>query len=295
MDTRWLQVFVDLEALGTLRAVADANGYSTSAVSQHLARLQEELGAQLVEPVGRRLHLTPAGLAFLPHARVMLRELEAGRGQLAEGAAIHGVVRIAGYTTILAGHVAPVAIRLQEEHPGLEIRIEEREPDEVRMLLAEDRIDVGIVYDHILVPDPALREPYAEAPMLLVVPRDERRTARQIIGDPSTLWIGNSRAEDDDAIIRHITAAMGVQARIPHHIDSTHLLSRFIARGYGAGLVSSDTARDPDVRYIDVGELAGSRRSYTITRPGRESWPINELLIRAIHREAARPGRGISG
>ncbi|MGO1544052.1 MAG: LysR family transcriptional regulator [Gulosibacter sp.] len=288
MDTRWLRVFVDLESLGTLRAVSEATGYSTSAVSQHLARLQDDLGATLVEPIGRRLHITPAGQAFLPHARQILRELETGRGQLNAERSLQGVLRVGGFATALVSHVARAAMRLQHDHPGLEVQLEELESDEVKAGLARDSIDLGIVYDYSLVPDQSFLDPYAEIPVMLAVPADEKRSGLDIIADPLTSWIGNSRSHDDDAIINHITTTVGVQARIPHHIDSLHLLNKFIALGYGAALVPSDITRAPGVRYVDIDGLAGTRRSYAVTRPGRESWPMSRALIRAITIEAGR-------
>src|SRR5690348_1080878 len=151
MDLRWLRVLVELADHGTLRAVADVTGYSTSAVSQQLAALQRATDAVLVEPAGRRLALTPAGRAFLPHARTVLATLDAARGDLVGGPPV-GEVRLAGYASALALDVVPAVARLRERHPGLTVAIQEREPDEVLALLAEDAVDVGLVYDFSLVP-----------------------------------------------------------------------------------------------------------------------------------------------
>ncbi|MEY4174720.1 MAG: hypothetical protein RI900_1885, partial [Actinomycetota bacterium] len=76
MDTRWLRVLVELADRGTLREVAATTGYSASAVSQHLASLQRELGVRLTEPVGRLLALTPVGRDFVPLARAALAAVE---------------------------------------------------------------------------------------------------------------------------------------------------------------------------------------------------------------------------
>ncbi len=277
-----MRVLVDLSELGTLRAVAAATGYSTSAVSQHLARLQAELGAALVEPVGRRLVLTPAGLAFLPHARTALAELDAGRGELRDEGPLRGLVRVAGYATSVLRDIAPAVRRLRERHPALEVRMQEREPDEIRTLLAEDAIDVGVVYDHSLTPHRGLPEPFAAAPMQLAVHPAERRAGREIIGDPETVWIANSRATDEDEIIRQLTAPADVVPHIAHHIDSIRLVTQLVAEGHGVALIADDTERHPAVRYVDVDGLAGTRRSYTITRPGRERWHLVAAVIDEI-------------
>lgn len=287
MDMRWLQVFTDMVELGTLRAVATATGYSTSAVSQHLARLQEELGHQLVEPIGRNLVLTPAGTSFLPHARAMLREYETGRGLLSGNSPVQGTVRVAGYMTALSAHVAPAARSLRSLHPAIEVHMEEREPEEVRDLLARALIDIGVTYDYSLRPGAGLRDPYATAPLLLAVHPGDVRSGDEIIADPETIWIGNSRSPDDDKIIRHITRSEGVDARIVHHIDSIELISQFVAHGAGVALVAADTPRSPEVRYLDINSQAGLRRSYTVTRPGREDWQPLSVVTHAIRHAAA--------
>lgn len=284
-----MRVLVDLAQLGTLRAVAASTGYSTSAVSQQLARLQAELGAPLVEPVGRRLVLTPAGIAFLPHARAALAALDAGRGELGGEGPLRGLVRVAGYATSVLRDIAPATRRLRERHPGLEVHIQEREPDEIRTLLAEDAIDVGVVYDHSLTPHPGLGEPFAVAPLQLAVHARERRAAPAIIGDPDTVWIANSRAADEDEIIRRLTASSDVVPRIHHHIDSIRLVTQLVADGHGAALIADDTERHPAVRYVELDGLAGTRRSYTVTRPGRERWRLAAAVIDELRAPLGTP------
>src|SRR4051795_5661653 len=61
IDVRRLLLLRELQARGTVSAVAEALAYSPSAVSQGLAALQREAGVPLTERVGRRLQLTAAG------------------------------------------------------------------------------------------------------------------------------------------------------------------------------------------------------------------------------------------
>ena len=61
METRRLELLAELSRLGSMHAVADALGTTTSTVSQQLAALAREVGTQLTEPDGRRVRLTPAG------------------------------------------------------------------------------------------------------------------------------------------------------------------------------------------------------------------------------------------
>lgn len=282
VDTRWLRLLVELADRGTLRAAADASGYSTSAVSQQLAALQRELGASLVEPAGRRLRLTPAGQAFLPHARTVLRDLDAARGRLDPQAGPQGPVRLAGYATALLRRVVPAVRELRAAYPELRVAMEEREPDEVLALLGEDAVDVGLVYEYSLVPHARGGRRFGEEPMGLIVPVAENRSPTELLADPDTAWITNSRTADDDELVLRLGAADGVVPRIAHRIDSLELVGQLVAAGLGVALVAAVAPRVPGVRFVDLQGRAGHRAGYALTRPGRETWPAHAALIAAI-------------
>ncbi len=72
MDTRRLQLLLALSRLGSMRAVADTHHLTTSTVSQQIAALAKETGAQLIEPEGRRVRLTPAGQRLAEHVVTIL-------------------------------------------------------------------------------------------------------------------------------------------------------------------------------------------------------------------------------
>lgn len=282
MDVRWLRVLVELADRGTLRAVAEATGYSTSAVSQQLAGLQRELGTGLVESAGRRLVLTPAGRALLPHARSVLAALDAARGELDPGAEPVGEVRLAGFASALVRDVVPAVTALRRRHPGLTVTMEEREPDEVAALLAADRIDLGLSYDFSLVPRGVPGVLFSQVSMALVVPAGERRGLEQLLADPGTGWITNSRARDDDELVARLGARHGVLPRVAHRIDSLDLLVRLVASGLGVALIAADGPPHQGVRYVDLAGAAGVRRGYALTRPGRERWPAVAAVIAAL-------------
>jgi DNA-binding transcriptional LysR family regulator len=282
MDVRWLRVLIELADRGTLRAVADATGYSTSAVSQQLAALQREVGDVLVEPTGRRLALTPAGRVLLPHARSVLATLDSARGQLDPQGPPVGEVRLAGYATALVQHVVPAVVRLRADHPGLVVGMQEREPDEVAELLARDAVDVGLVYEYSLVPRGLHGVGFGRVPMALAVPAGERRDLAGLLADPDTGWITNSRGPDDDELVARVGARFGARPAVTHRIDSLDLLVRLVAAGLGVALIAADGPRLDGVRHLDLDGAAGTRCGYALTRPGRERWRANAVLIEAI-------------
>ncbi|MFF4764689.1 LysR substrate-binding domain-containing protein [Streptomyces sp. NPDC001292] len=79
-----------------------------------------------------------------------------------------------------------------------------------------------------------------------------------------------------------MTARYDITPRIAHHADSLDLVVHLIAAGLGTALLPSDGPHHPAVRYLPLHGLAGTRRSYALTRPGRENWHANTTVISAV-------------
>src|SRR5215213_7231001 len=152
MEIRRLKLLLELSRLGSMRAVADELGYTTSSVSQQLGVLAQEAGAALIEPEGRRVRLTPAGRRLADHAVTILAAVEAARLDLDPSAEPRGTVRVAGFATAIRRSLLPAIDDLRSTHPRLEVRIHEYEPLESLDLLARDEVDLALVYDYDLAP-----------------------------------------------------------------------------------------------------------------------------------------------
>ena len=83
VETRRLQLLIELSRHGSMRAVADELNITTSTVSQQIAVLAREVGTDLIEPVGRRVRLTPAGRRLAEHAVTIVAAVESARSDLA--------------------------------------------------------------------------------------------------------------------------------------------------------------------------------------------------------------------
>src|SRR5689334_12406089 len=99
MDVRRLRLLAELARLGSMRAVAEETGVTTSTVSQQIAALAREAGTPLVEPVGRNIRLTPAGQRLARHAVEILAAVDAARLDLDPDAEPAGVVAVAGFAS----------------------------------------------------------------------------------------------------------------------------------------------------------------------------------------------------
>lgn len=150
---------IDLEAVVSLRAVATqgsvaaaaaALGYTPSAVSQQVKRLERETGVALLERAGRGVVLTDAGTRLVVESAPILDDLERLRADLQvavrEPGPVAGEVRLAAFSTVVRGLVIPMLADLAERHPDLRLPLRESEPWETIALVASGQRDLGIVH-----------------------------------------------------------------------------------------------------------------------------------------------------
>src|ERR1700753_2463781 len=78
LDVRRLRVLAQVAAEGNFSAAANALGLTQSAVSQHIAALERELGLAVVRRGTRPVELTEAGLALTRHAHGLPATPQAG-------------------------------------------------------------------------------------------------------------------------------------------------------------------------------------------------------------------------
>lgn len=147
---------IDLDALVALRAVdtqgtvagaAEALGFTPSAVSQQVKRLERQTGVALLERVGRGVMLTHAGRHLVDQGARLLADLESLEAGLhRQAGTVAGSVRLTTFSTAMRGLVAPVARDLLAAHPDLALQLVEREPWDTIELVATGQTDLGVVH-----------------------------------------------------------------------------------------------------------------------------------------------------
>ncbi|MBB4663085.1 LysR family transcriptional regulator [Conexibacter arvalis] len=152
IDVRRLRILREVAVAGTISGAARALGYTPSAVSQQLATLARESGAELLRRRGRHVELTAEGRLLVEVAERVGAELEAAEAELAARAARPGgVVRLLAFATALRTLVPRAATTLAASAPGLELEIDEADPDDALRLLVQERADVVIAHDYDLL------------------------------------------------------------------------------------------------------------------------------------------------
>lgn len=141
-NLRSMAVFASVVERGSFSSAARDLGITTSAVSQQVRSLEQEMGVVLLHRSTRKLSLTEAGHAFFQSCQEMVEAAQRGRIRINElRDELIGDLRIATTPELGANHVVPALSSWMAAHPALQVTFE---ADNRYIDMIEERIDVAI-------------------------------------------------------------------------------------------------------------------------------------------------------
>jgi molybdate transport repressor ModE-like protein len=254
LDLTRLRVLVAVARTGSVTAAARSLHYSQPSVSHHLARLEAETGAKLVQRAGRGVRLTEAGRKLAERGAEILGRLDAAETELAAHVGLRqGRVRMAAFPSAIGTFVPAAAARLAAGHPGLDLRLTEADPpDAVRMLRA-GHIDVAVIfrYDDSAPEDDGIRmRPLLKDSTHVVTAKPPTTDLAAYADSP---WIaGCDRCR---LHLLELCAAAGFEPSISFMTEDFVAVQAMVAAGLGVttlpGLALS-AARNPGVQTVPL-------------------------------------------
>lgn len=147
----WQQIigFYHVAKLGSFTKAANATFRTQSAISQQIKNLEEELGCQLLERIGKRkLRLTSAGERFFKFSETIMQRYDSLVEELSEAIdSQKGHLRIAASFTTLY-HLFPFALKSYiKKFPNVELTILDRSQQDILDLIKNGDIDLGLVLE----------------------------------------------------------------------------------------------------------------------------------------------------
>ena len=287
-----LGLLVELQDRGSLTAVADALGYTPSAISQQLAKLEAEAGRPLLEPVGRGVVLTAAGRTLVLHAREVLERLEAAAAALEDPEAIAGTVQVAAFQTAARGLLVPVLEQLARTHPKLVCELVDQEAEAALPRLRSGELDLVVAEEYpaaLRARDPRLirhelgnDELWVALPARHPVARPGGPVALADLADEpwATPWEGSHYA----SMVEGACRAAGFEPLIRHRVTDLGTLLDMARAGLAVALVPtlSGLSERPGLALRPVAGGGLERKLFAATRRGAAARPALDLLVEAL-------------
>src|ERR1700738_5216532 len=242
MELRHLRYFVAVADAGSL-TVAAARKLHTSqpSLSRQIRDLEDEVGAQLLTRRARGIELTPAGRAFLEHARVAPAQV-AGAAEAARRVA--HPAKPCFTIGFLTGHELtwmPEALQiLRDELPNIDVMISSQYSPQLANALLKGTVDAAFLRRERGLPDLAYRVLIKE-PVVVVLPSDHRLAALKAISPGDLVgetFVGVSNtAPVLRVVIDNYLKRSGIKITPAHEVDHVVMGVSLIASTRAVGLL----------------------------------------------------------
>jgi DNA-binding transcriptional LysR family regulator len=289
LDVTRLRVIDAVARHGSVTSAARELHYSQPSVSHHLARLEAETGAQLLQRVGRGIRLTQAGELLADRAAEILGRIDAAGAELSAHVGLTaGRVRLAGFSSAIGSLVPRAVAALADRHPGLQISLTDMHPPEALELLRIGTLDVAIIfrYDETEAEPAGVRVHHLlDDPVYLLSPRRGRKLAD--LRDAT--WIaGCDRCRSH---LLSLCADEGFEPRIGYSSDDMVVMQELVAAGLGVATLPGLALRAHRAEGVVASELPGSKRHVYAATYGEPPDPPPIAALLAALAEAAKSAK----
>jgi len=287
LDVTRLRVIDAVARHGSVTAAAKDLHYSQPSVSHHLARLEVETGAQLLQRVGRGIRLTQAGQLLADRAAEILGRIDAADAELSAHVGLTtGRVRLAGFSSAIGSLVPGAVAALADKHPDLQISLTDTHPAEALDLLRSGKIDVAIIFryeDTEPEPDNVRLHHLLDDPVYLLSTR--RGSKLPALRDAT--WIAG--CERCRSHLLTLCAEEGFEPRIGYTSDDMVVMQALVAAGLGVTTIPGLALRAHREEGLVASKLPGPpRRVYAATYGEPPDPPATAALLAALTEAAGR-------
>jgi DNA-binding transcriptional LysR family regulator len=293
MELRHLQALVAVSEHGSFSAAADFLGTVQSNVSAHVARLERELGATLIDRAGGRL--TPEGDVVVSRAYRVMGELDAMTADLGGlRAEVAGTVRLGMIGTTALWIVPLLLADLGTEHPKVRVVVTDGTTTVLEPQLAAGRLDLAL----LSLPVPGrdlITEPLFEEELVLVVPLDndplDGASTVDLKDLPRFELILPAQGTPFRAEIDAATRPANVRLRSRAEVDGVRLIASLAFEGHGPAVLPATAVPShmrPFFRSVTINGLPHRRVGLVLRSRGLPSAPAR-VVIQALRTELANP------
>jgi DNA-binding transcriptional LysR family regulator len=284
LDATRLRVIDAVARHGSVTRAAQELHYSQPSVSHHLARLEAETGARLVQRVGRGIRLTEAGRLLAGRAAEIIGRIDAADAELAALTGLNsGRVRLAGFSSIIGSLVPRAMSLLSSQHPGLQISLIDAHPVEALDQLRAGKVDIALVFryeDTEPEPDGVRLHHLLDDPIYLL----STRRGRTLAGLRDATWIAGCHRCRSHLLA--LCAEAGFEPKIGYTSDDMVVMQALVAADLGVTTLPGLALRAHRTRGIVASRLASARQIYAATYGEPPDPPATAALLAALSRAA---------
>ncbi|PDP86610.1 LysR family transcriptional regulator [Glycomyces fuscus] len=245
LDLSRLRALHAVQVHGSVAAAAQALGYTPSAVSQQVAKLERETRTTLLERRGRGVVLTDAAGMLVDTAARLLSLVEEAEVCLEERRGTPtGRLTVASFSTAARGLLPAALAELTAAHPSLDLRLLEEDPHATPQMVAQGTVDLAVVHDWdiapMCVPEGVVREVVGEDRCDVLLPPGHPLADRPVLRREDLAperWICQPVGTVCHDWLTRTMRAVGVEPDIVHYVAEYQTQIALVEAGLGVAMV----------------------------------------------------------
>jgi DNA-binding transcriptional LysR family regulator len=292
VDLRRLEIFLKVAELGSFSRAADALFLTQPTVSEHVRALEDELGVQLLDRLGRGTTPTKAGTLLLGYARRMLTLAREARQAIEQFQGRVSGELVLGGSTIPGEYVLPALIgAFRAKYPDVSISLRIGDSRQVQEWVEQGHVEVGVVGAL-----PASRtlesRPLMGDELVLIVPPEHPWVARKTVTPEDVQrepLIVRERGSGSRQTLEDALKEAGTDLTAFHvigEIASTQAVKQTVRAGLGVSFVSQraveDECRARLLACVKVRSFTVSRAFHLVTHKDRSRSPLAQAFLAFI-------------
>ncbi|TVT44161.1 LysR family transcriptional regulator [Amycolatopsis rhizosphaerae] len=290
-----LRVLVEVAHAGSIATAARRMGFTASALSQQLARLEREAGCALLERRPTGASLTEAGRLLVEHGESIAGELRDAELALARLRELPAAELSVGTFATAGQLLVPPAMRaFREAYPRTRLRLVDLEPPDGYGLVLAGDLDLLITHRYPAVKLPParglVRRSLLADRLRLVLSADHRlATARRLRFEDFAEddWISGDERAPSRICFESLVEETGVRPRVAYETRDYSVILALVRAGLGVSFVPQSLLTAADPARLVVRDLAGRRPVREIHTVHRNRPPAHVAKMLDLLREAA--------
>lgn len=272
MDLRQLRYFAQIVESGSLSKASLCLFVAQPALSQQLAKLEDEVGKPLLHRSARGVTPTDNGLALYHHARFMLRQMDQALSiARQEAGEVRGMVSLGLPSTTLVALGLPLMRCVHAKYPGILLNVVEGMSGHIAQMMRLGQLDLAILFTND-VSTKLDATPLLDEELFVLMPRDSDLvparqpsiTVAEVAKLPLILPTGTH------GLRRRVVAEFERRDLTPHvvaEIDSLTLLMNCVYDGMGVTIkpmsaLRHEGERGKHWRAVAIADAKILRRNY---------------------------------
>ncbi len=288
MDLRQLRYFTAIVESGSLTKASRQLYIAQPALSQQLAKLEEEVGKQLMTRSPKGVTPTDNGVALYHHALFILRQMDQALTiARKDSTEVHGMASLGLPATTVMAIGLPLMRRLRERYPNVLLNVVEGMSGHLGQMLRAGALDMAILFSPDAAPGlPAT--PLLDEDLFILLPKSSTLVApdRDSLTLSETAQLPLILPTGTHGLRRRISAEFercNLLPKIVAEIDSLSLLMRCVHDGMGATIkpmsaLNHETDRGKEWRALPISDTRISRQNYLFTAPTTMLSPAASLI-----------------